>query len=514
MVARLLVLGAIGIVLSVLGGLLLPSPPPCSDAVVQSLAEHFEATLATTAAAVSVSCKGTMRRDRDTLFWSLFTDKFGSNPNTPYMWMALPAFGLFLPSPMWHMKRQDAVVLIARRPPSVEYFSFTSFALWVPRRGLQFSSLGDSVNNLNLNQTESGLFAHVLTASPQTFSVVEQALIESGLPASAINLVVVPSDVGELFDDWTHFETVLRLFRFHNQTEGDAYLHSHYPVFYLKGHGDGELFPTKAYKERKHPDSKHERDLEADFELHTQTMLKEVGDHFEKNLKTVQPVKFAPLMIQGLECLKENTQCLGDCPDAAYYGPYIREKSDVIDMLTLEEDELHLVSMVNHRYWNVSVYGSVALLKSAKPTLSKTRMNIRATPLGVTSFEFREEPFVTWAFTRTPDHCEVMSNSGSVHGCTVVENKHVTMEGFLTYCERIYLNPITGTGPHWTDLLPARLFHVQLDQVQSAKFKEVSVPNGLPAPIPVKVFGENVAMHFTHIVPRLDNLILGTGDFC
>ena len=39
-------------------GLLLPSPPPCSDAVVQSLAEHFEATLATTAAAVSVSCKG------------------------------------------------------------------------------------------------------------------------------------------------------------------------------------------------------------------------------------------------------------------------------------------------------------------------------------------------------------------------------------------------------------------------------------------------------------------------
>ena len=28
-------------------------------------------------------------------------------------------------------------------------------------------------------------------------------------------------------------------------------------------------------------------------------------------METVQPVKFAPLMIQGLECLKENTQCLG-----------------------------------------------------------------------------------------------------------------------------------------------------------------------------------------------------------
>ena len=29
---------------------------------------------------------------------------------TRYMWMALPAFGLFLPSPMWHMKRQAPVM--------------------------------------------------------------------------------------------------------------------------------------------------------------------------------------------------------------------------------------------------------------------------------------------------------------------------------------------------------------------------------------------------------------------
>lgn len=42
------------------------------------------------------------------------------------------------------------MVLIAREPPSVEYFSFTSFALWVPRKGLQFSSLADSVNHLPL----------------------------------------------------------------------------------------------------------------------------------------------------------------------------------------------------------------------------------------------------------------------------------------------------------------------------------------------------------------------------
>ena len=95
-----------------------------------------------------------------------------------------------------------------------------------------------------------------------------------------------------------------------------------------------------------------------------------------------------------------------DCPDAAYFGPNILEDSDVIDMLEMSGDDLHLVSVVNHRLLNASIYGSVAVLKSARPTLSKTHMSIRATSLGVTSFDFPQDRFVTWAFTRTPAICE------------------------------------------------------------------------------------------------------------
>ncbi|CAJ1449109.1 unnamed protein product, partial [Effrenium voratum] len=112
-------------------GLLFPSPPPCPDEEVSRLSADFQQALPQE---LTISCRGQLLRDRDTFFWSLFTDHFGSNPNTPYMWMALPAFGFLLPSPMWHVQPQDAVVLLARRPPEVEYFSFTSFALWVPRR--------------------------------------------------------------------------------------------------------------------------------------------------------------------------------------------------------------------------------------------------------------------------------------------------------------------------------------------------------------------------------------------
>ena len=109
-----------------------------------------------------------LKRDRDTFFWSLFTDKFGSNPNTPYMWLAFPLLGFLLPSPMWRLGAHDAIVLLSRVPPATTYFSFTSFALFMPRRGLPFSSLGDSVNNLNIRADEHGLFAHVLTANGRT----------------------------------------------------------------------------------------------------------------------------------------------------------------------------------------------------------------------------------------------------------------------------------------------------------------------------------------------------------
>jgi hypothetical protein len=49
--------------------------------------------------------------------------------------------------------------MLSRLPPKVEYFSFTSFALFVPGRGLPFSSLGDSVNSMNVKHTVEGLFA-------------------------------------------------------------------------------------------------------------------------------------------------------------------------------------------------------------------------------------------------------------------------------------------------------------------------------------------------------------------
>jgi hypothetical protein len=63
--------------------------------------------------------------------------------------------------------------------------------------------------------------------------------------------------------------------------------------------------------------------LEADFSASVRATLSGVGQALQVDLGGVQPVVFTPLKIRGLECLAHRTECLGDCPDAAYFGPHV-----------------------------------------------------------------------------------------------------------------------------------------------------------------------------------------------
>ena len=473
-------------------GILLPSPPPPSDPAVATLDVRFHRHIVASEE-LALSSKGHFFRDRDMTFWSLFADNFGANPSTPYMFNTLPLLGFLLPSPVWSLGRRDAVVLIARLPPRCEYFSITTYAMFWPRLpALPFASLGDSVNSKNIKHDDDGLFAYVVTGNKRTYDLVEAALVASGLSASAINLAAVPSDLG-LFDDvfhlgghlrlGTYFEVLARLFRFENQTAGDAYIHSHPPVYYLRANHEEDLglasvAESAVYRDRFHPDAVDENALSAAFASHGRSVLRRIGDALVSadispdersarvdSLGSLPAVDFAPLKIIGIECLQQRTKCLGDGPDCAYFAPHVRADSDRFPLLRLRTDEeLHLVTLVHHRRLNSSIYGSIAMVKpfpASSKTLSKSLMAVRATDLGVTSFEFNSTaPFVSWVFTRNAKHCEVLHRAGAVDGCSVVETSQVTREGYLTYCERVYLNPLTALGPHWDQLLPARLFHI------------------------------------------------------
>jgi hypothetical protein len=231
--------------------------------------------------------------------------------------------------------------------------------------------LGDSVNSLNINHS-NGLFAHVLTSDANTFRVVQAALVASGLPETAINLMVLPSDVG-LHEEWTVFETVLRLFRFSNQTEGNAFLRSQPPVFYLSSSQAFEPLPSRPYKSRASAGNVDETAFAAEFDAFDDTVVAAAAQALQHRASVcgvqggcegaqagqVERRMFSPLMIKGLECIKLRTNCLGDCPDAAYFGPNISPDSDDIDAFAAlaSDTDLHIVTLANHRMLNTSVYG-------------------------------------------------------------------------------------------------------------------------------------------------------------
>ncbi|CAB9501839.1 expressed unknown protein [Seminavis robusta] len=489
---------------------------------------------------LTIANRGSFQWDMATFVWNRFAENFGSNWASPYMYNVLPFLG-GLPSPMWRLRHHEAVVLIANEPPPVDYFSITTFCLFSWKRGLFFASLGDAINVLNIhdnqkhddithnNNNDNDLFAHVVVtqSSQHTLQQVQQALQKSGVPKHAIHVAIIPS---ELVDDdqFALFEVVMRLFRFHDKAQGEAYLQSNHPVFYIQGKPpppeskSSLLLPKPTYKDRTHSSHVNEVALYAnEFDQYQEAVVSRIQGAFgpPKTQMKVEPVPFSPLYIRGLHCLEQGGHCLGDCPDAAYFGSNIDpNKEDIPTLQLAHSNEMHVIAMVDHRKTNTSIYSNLALMKSPrKQIIQKSRMDIRGTPVGVMSNrEFfpqdnnnnnnPQSPFLSWAFTRNPDHCTALKNL--VDGCTVVSEQDVKLEAYVAYCERLYLNPITGTGPDWNKVLPARLYHVRnipiegvmeaRRQENAALFAKLRLPSSTN--VPLKLFSGEEPLRFLHIV--------------
>ena len=497
-----------------------------------------------------------------------------ANPNTPYLYTTLPLFSLdigrwwpfaistttrapsWLPSPMWRFSsKQDVAVFVGRLPPRTVYMGLTTFALWRPLRFV-FASLGDSSNSLTLkHDPETGLFAYVIcfANSSQTlefsaFGAVMEALSESGLPDSAINVQALDPEF--LASKWTYYELVMRIFHFENQTEGNLYLQSHnhdYPFYYVSApkvtsnNGVAENQPqhfesmpsTKqwavpstptGFKTTFHPKSIREKEKLAPFfvnygknvlsDLHWifSSVKKSGGDETASD-SSVVPINnikytnhsFGPLYVaDGTNCLRQDTECLGGCPDAAYFGLNVGNETASFETLPSwpSLNEVHVVTLVDHCSLNNSVYGSLALLASSSKVLDPLHLtkNVRATSIGVTSPDLfvdrksaqkSEEdtnqesrrsltlPFAAWVFTQNPYHCKILSRHHLRYGCTVIDSTHLSSSNkYVTYLERIYLNPLTGTRPDYDSILPARLYRLFLED----ESKKEDNPNKIASP--------------------------------
>ena len=133
----------------------------------------------------------------------------GNNPSSPYLTFTLPrAPGQTVPnfdeapdgtSAAVRVREDEALVLVGRTPPSVRYFGFTPYLFdrdYAGARRVPFASLGETLNHEAIG-VEGGAdvydrpFAIVATGNATTEARVRAALVESGLPDEAINLVTL-----------------------------------------------------------------------------------------------------------------------------------------------------------------------------------------------------------------------------------------------------------------------------------------------------------------------------------
>jgi len=108
-----------------------------------------------------------------------------------------------------------------------------------------------------------------------------------------------------------------------------------------------------------------------------------------------------------------------------------------------------------------------------------------------------------------------------VDGCTVLPDAAVAREEHFTYCERLYLNPFSATGPAWDAVLPARLYKLRLDEWHLAppppppprlpRWLRLSrrsrpavggggLPRGIPLPLPLAIPPPGSSLRFFHII--------------
>ena len=155
----------------------------------------------------------------------------GNNLGQPYKGIyPEPPFG-----PFW-LRPDQAIVYLGRTPPRADYFSFTPF-LWVrhyptpPVSDWLWPSLGDPLNNAGIKVEGGGdpFNANtmvIFTADRGIYERVAAAATAAGYPASMVNLYTFPSSVlhmgTSLQDD--RFVIAIRTANFKNEAAGKRYL--------------------------------------------------------------------------------------------------------------------------------------------------------------------------------------------------------------------------------------------------------------------------------------------------
>ena len=387
----------------------------------------------------------------------------GTNPSSPYARIRLPpAPGQTVANPAanpdgtataWRLRQDEAVVMVGTTPPSAQYYGFTPYladrydATLGARQPL-FASLGDTWNQLVLGTAGptpfESWFAIVFTSNATTAGVMRLALARAGIPAAAINVVVLPASTAILgLDDQADtFSFYLRVALPDDAAALNAWLTSPPAVYRFTPGRELASNPLAAPSGRPRGTGVAEN---------LSSAVNSLGYVIKTQLGgTAIPTANAdPAGFNGDACIQSGHFCGGDNRDALYGGS--------VGTFVLDEPG---------RY--VMVYG-VNHAATGKATYSNATIAYHASALGVVAVDSTMMPGSAAVFLPNHPDRDSLYAYAFARDCSVVPTPYcvtVPAEGCpllpggaganLTF--RAYLEPATATGPAYDELLVDRAF--------------------------------------------------------
>lgn len=384
-------------------------------------------------------------------------------------------FGLWT---SYRLRQDEVLVFIGQTPPKVDYYSYRSFLYnrfykEKCKRCILFVSLGDTINNarIRLSSPAPGSPVIIITgANEETCRLAVKDLIKTisksnpfNDPATlekSINFDRIPLDLVrmglEIPDD--EFFYLNRVGNFINQKEGDDYLKNENGKY-------GRVFrltPIKQWEPKAFVGAENliprgsGKNLEFQYskalvELRTQILKRHSG-------KIAHDLDTKVWLFDSFDALQRGIDLLGESRDTSYLetDPFVLSNCG-------DEQDFAIVYGLNHARCGTSTYANFGVYDCSteagvvgKCSFEKEYFGLAADYLHGTEFAHLAHLFYVWKIGRFESTKQgylqvpfVVLNNGVFSG----RAEKIPLEQEMKFGFRAYLDPRTGIGPAWWEML-------------------------------------------------------------
>ena len=406
------------------------------------------------------------------------TPMFGSNPGNPYLVYLLDEEVPF--NPMFKMNASSAVLFLGCTPSATKYFSWRSYA-FKSKWATVFASLGDSINNMMINTTQSGAYwensssgdleedpfgkltAMVTTADGGTLSSITTALTEAGAPSGIVNLDAVPSNrVDMLRDRSLEFMMLHRANVWSSEKRKRAYHAQVRRVFLIDPPLGQEFDPLPEIPLREQGSGSPEAEQDSVKEGLAKLQDAIVSTFESASYRFISNTTMVDSDKDGFECLEQRKNCKGDNRDTNYIK-YISDKpfkkKDVYVFFGTNSVATGKCTYTSIGLYQVEYVHGVETYVSSNITVDDSRMEHSASAYGVDN-----DKLVAYALARNCDFVPLAIRDYCIKiGYDPTEELPSKMAWALAY--RPYLDPQTMTAPLPKELVMPQILKFQPEEV-------------------------------------------------